>query len=189
MDLTKLMLSDVRDPSKRVGPARSVHIDFSPQGATGLLRHKSQDIISEARDIIEAEDKALASGNPYEGRRYAIYNIWRPLKTVRKDPLILCDPGSIDRGRDLIEFVNEYPSINGDFLNGLYMLSGFHAEQQKWFWIREPKEDEVYFLQFYDCFAEREGSPVGVPHESPDLVDVEGGEVRESVETRVIAFW
>ncbi len=44
-------------------------------------------------------------------------------------------------------------------------------------------------MQFYDSWAEREGRPLGSPHGSPELLGIGSGEHRESVETRVVAFW
>jgi GA4 desaturase len=166
-----------------------VHIDSSPDGARQTLRNKRKDIVEEARDIVEAEDEALAAGQPYDGRRYAMYSVWRPLKTVKRDPIIMCDPNSIDVKRDLVESRNKSPGVKGDYLSGVSMLQLGNAEKQKWYWIREQEPDEVLFLQFYDSYAEQEGLPIGVPHGSPELIGVEEQEVRESVEARVIAFW
>lgn len=39
------------------------------------------------------------------GRRYALYNIWRPLRTVKRDPIAVYDARTIGRERDLIEHV------------------------------------------------------------------------------------
>ena len=189
LDFTKPMIPDQKQAKEGGTPVRSIHIDYSPAGARSMLRNTRLDIIEEAKDIFASEDEALASGKPYQGRRYAIYSIWRPLKTVKRDPLVLCDPNSIDRKRDLIEDYSKRPGVNGDFIGGVLMLSGFHAEEQKWYWLEEQREDEVYFLQFYDSFAEREGRHPGVPHGSPELVGVECRENRESIESRVVAFW
>jgi hypothetical protein len=142
-----------------------------------------------SKDIIEAEDEAAASGAEYNGRRYAFYSVWRPLKMVTKDPLAVCDPNTIDRERDLGYQPLKRPSLKGDYIAGVASVSGARAQSQKWYWIKEQKEDEVMFLQFFDNYAEKEGRPIGVPHGSPELLNIKGGETRESVETRVIALW
>ena len=54
------------------------------------------DIRFEAEDILAAEDQIPEDGR-YEGRRYAVYSVWRPLKPVARDPLAMCDPSSILR--------------------------------------------------------------------------------------------
>lgn len=102
-DLTKPYVGGVK-PEQKVGPARAVHIDFSPKGAGKMLRHLREDILNETGDIIDAED-ILEEGEMYDGRRYALYSIWRPLRTVKRDPIAVCDASSIDRERDLIEHV------------------------------------------------------------------------------------
>jgi len=176
------------DRKQGVAPVRSVHVDCSPTGARNWLRNKRYDIIEEGKDIIAAEDKALATGEGYEGRRYAIYSIWRPLKTVKRDSLIVCDIQSLEK-EGLVESVNKQPGVHGDFLSGVVMISDERNEKLRWFWIREQEVDEVFFLQFYDSVAEREGRATGVPHGSPELIGAEGKELRESVEARVMAFW
>jgi GA4 desaturase len=170
-------------------PVRDVHIDYSAESARAMLRNFTPDVWEAAKDIIDAEDEAVASGTEYNGRRYAFFSVWRPLKTVQKDPLAVCDPSTIDRDRDLVDLPFKRPSLKGDYIAGGAVVRRDRAQSQKWYWMKEQKEDEVWILQFFDNFAEREGRPIGVPHCSPELLGVEGGETRESIETRVIALW
>jgi hypothetical protein len=188
-DMKSPMLSGLGDENSRLTPLRLVHIDYSAEAARTMLRNFNPEVWETAKDIIEAEDEAAASGTEYKGGRYAFYSVWRPLKTVKKDPLAVCDPNTIDRERDLEDGPLKRPSLKGDYLAAFSLVKGVRAESQKWYWIKEQKEDEVYFLQFFDNFAEKEGRPLAAPHCSPELLGVEGGETRESVETRVIAFW
>jgi hypothetical protein len=128
MDLSKPYVGGIK-PDQKVGPARAVHVDFSPKGAGKMLRCLRQDILDGVGDIIEAEDrlKGKNDGNEipesmeYDGRRYAFYSIWRPLKTVKRDPIAVCDGTSIDRERDLVEHVYKvcascpYDKINNPY--------------------------------------------------------------------------
>ena len=85
-----------------------MHIDYSPDGARQILRNVRSDVREGAKDIIEAEDKAVAEGkdvSDYEGRRYGMFSVWRPLKKVLRDPVAVCDPNSIDFDRDLVELL------------------------------------------------------------------------------------
>ncbi|KAG4432163.1 hypothetical protein IFR05_012355 [Cadophora sp. M221] len=120
--------------NKGIGPARSIHIDFSPDGARQILRHVRGHMIKSTSDIVEAEDATVAAGKDiafYSGRWYAI--------------LLVC----IEFERDLVEHVNKQPSDSHvDYLAGLSMLKGDRAEEQKWYWIREQNVDEVFVLQF-----------------------------------------
>ena len=81
-----------------------VHIDLSPDGPKQILRHcTSAEIVTEAKHIFEADDRALSSGKLYEGRQYAVYSFWRSLKSIKGDPPVLCDPNSIDEKRDFVD--------------------------------------------------------------------------------------
>ncbi|KUJ22860.1 uncharacterized protein LY89DRAFT_777884 [Mollisia scopiformis] len=191
MDLTKPYMGGYTGKDK-IGPARSVHIDYSPDGARQILRNVRGDVIESAKDIIEAEDAAAAAGKDiaqYDGRRYGMFSVWRPLKKVTRDPVAVCDPNSIDFERDLAEHINKQPSDGGDYLAGLSMLRGNYADTQKWHWISEQDVDEVFIFQFYDSYALREGRPWGAPHGGVTLVGKEDGEVRNSVEARCVAIW
>ncbi len=85
-------------------PAPKVHLDFSPLGARTHIRQYHRNIALAAEPVIRAENKILESGvnwnelkDHYHGKgegddgvpRFAIFSIWRPLKTVHRDPLAL----------------------------------------------------------------------------------------------------
>ena len=171
----------------QLGPERLAHLDYSPEGARQEIRQCRHDLRLAAEDIIAAEDQA-AEGRSYEGRRYAVYSVWRPLKTVTRDPLAVCDPNSID-GQDLLGFSTKRPGINGPYLSEGNVLDGRRAERQRWLWLKNQQPEEVLILQFFDSHAEKEGRPVGVAHGSPELIGVHNDDLRESFEVRCVAFW
>lgn len=86
-------------------PAPKVHLDFSPLGARTHIRKYHRDIALVAEPVIRAENRLLESGvkwdelrDHYRGTgeggddgvpRFALFSIWRPLKTVHRDPLAL----------------------------------------------------------------------------------------------------
>lgn len=127
-----------------------------------MIRCNRRDIAEAAADIIAAEDEAAVEGKEYNGRRYTLFSVWRPLKTVGRDPISVCDPNSIVPKRDLVEFFNKQPGENGDFISGLHMLRGNHAKGQKWYWIREQKDDEVFVIQFLIVMLRRRDDPLGL---------------------------
>jgi hypothetical protein len=49
----------------------------------------------------EAQAFAIMSSN----KRWGIVNLWRPLKTVRRDPLCVCDARSVNTEKDLVNQV------------------------------------------------------------------------------------
>jgi len=63
------------------GPVRRVHIDESPASARNEFNY-----------YLKPNDP----GNEHlRDRHFGIYNVWKPLKTVRRDPLCLCDVRTI----------------------------------------------------------------------------------------------
>ena len=82
-------------------PAPKVHLDFSPLGARTHIRKYHRNISLAAESVIRAENRLLESGvewdelrDHYRGTdegvpRFALFSIWRPLKTVHRDPLAL----------------------------------------------------------------------------------------------------
>lgn len=86
-----------------VCPAPKVHLDFSPKGARYHIRNYHSAVASAAEEVIKAENRLLESGvqwddlkDHYGGDqvdggvpRFALFSIWRPLKTVHRDPLAL----------------------------------------------------------------------------------------------------
>lgn len=172
----------------KTGPARYAHLDYTAAGLKSEVRNCRFDISTEAEDIIAAEDSAVADGKTYEGRRYAAYSVWRPLKPVTRDPLAMCDRNSLDN-KDLFECTTKRPGIKGPYLSDMYLVSGAHAQQQRWYWLKDQKPDEVLVVQFFDSHASQEGRPVGAPHGSPELLGIENDDWRESFEVRCIAFW
>ncbi|KAJ5900122.1 hypothetical protein N7495_004866 [Penicillium taxi] len=89
-------------------PAPKVHLDFSPKGARHHIRKYHREVASAAEQVIEKENRLLESGvqwddlkNFYRGKendvgipRFALFSIWRPLKTVHRDPLALASCAS-----------------------------------------------------------------------------------------------
>ena len=83
-------------------PAPKVHLDFSPLGARTHIRKYHRNIALAAEPVIQAENRLLESGVKwdelkyhYQGTgegddgvpRFALFSIWRPLRTVHRDPL------------------------------------------------------------------------------------------------------
>ncbi|KAF2092394.1 hypothetical protein NA57DRAFT_8478, partial [Rhizodiscina lignyota] len=90
------------------GPVRRVHIDESPASARHEFNYWMQ----------------LHTKEDVKGRQFGIYNVWKPLKTIRKDPLCLCDARSL-KDEDLQSGKVTVPNV-GEIEN---------------FAIRPPKED------------------------------------------------
>jgi len=181
-------------------PAPKVHLDFAPNGARTHLRKFHTRTAKLAASIIEAEDKLLASGiSPsdlpkyYDGPRWAMFSVWRPLKTVRRDPIALSDCRTFPK-EDYIPLNIVLPTGTDGQATGTHMEESFLAygsEKHEWHWISNQQPDEVLIIQLFDTEAEKNGLGVagGVMHSSVDIEGTEGEEPRESLETRCTVIW
>ncbi|KJX93097.1 hypothetical protein TI39_contig4414g00001 [Zymoseptoria brevis] len=155
-------------------PARHAHIDLTLQGLRDTLRLARSDITAAAQSVIDAEE-AQARGEEVVVPRFAAYSLWRPLKTVRRDPLTLLDSQTLSPS-DIVATTNRIPSSysksslpdNPNLLaDGTYIVSAYTAlppkdpEQQKWYWAPEQKVDEVLIIKFADSWGGEAGEVVG----------------------------
>ncbi|KAJ5673403.1 hypothetical protein N7507_002530 [Penicillium longicatenatum] len=146
-------------------PAHSVHSDFSVPGAFRMLETTIPD---------EEERKQLLNG------RVEIINVWRPLKTVERDPLAVCDWTTLDRN-DIIRHRLVLPTGWNEL--GKYVFN----PAQKWCYLSAQQPHEaLIFRQFLSHKADQGG--MSLPHTAfvdPDSVD---GPARESIEIKMFAF-
>ena len=183
-------------------PTPKVHLDFSPAGARTHLRKYHAQTTKLAASIIEAEDALLASGiapsdlkDHYDGPRWAMFSVWRPLKPVRRDPLALSDVSTFPT-EDYVPYNIRFPTgkgIEGEESTS-HVEAGFLAygsDAHDWYWISNQQPDEVLVIQLFDSEAERDGLGVagGVVHSSVHLEGTEDEEARESIEVRCTVIW
>ncbi|KXS94751.1 hypothetical protein AC578_3893 [Pseudocercospora eumusae] len=65
-------------------PSRVCRSDYDCQGLKDTVRHCRKDIAEMAKPDLETEDRG-------ESPRYAVHSVWRPIKTVKRDPLGVLD--------------------------------------------------------------------------------------------------
>ncbi|KAI2637858.1 GA4 desaturase [Hypomontagnella submonticulosa] len=181
-------------------PASKIHLDFSPNGARSHIRNFHPGTAEAAADIIRHEDLLLAAGkNPKEayrdcgGPRWALYSIWRPLKTVKRDPLAVIDLRTFKEA-DCVPIDIPFPNL-GTGTNSTHLEEGLLArfsEDHKWCWIDNQTSEEVLVLRFFDSDAEGNGFAVsggGTFHSSVELPSTENEAARESLEIRCLCIW
>ena len=229
-------------------PAPKVHLDFSPQGARTHIRKYHRDLALAAKPVIRAENRLLKSGvkwdelkNHYhqsgEGvggiPRFAMFSVWRPLKTVHRDPLALSScasfPTSDYIALDIVQpsgrlippnlsqiiestYTLDQGSIKDEqvstHLDNSYVAHApcdAEGESHNWHFISNQEPTEVLVIQLFDNEMEARKPPrfgdnavdntssvsiSGVMHSAFELEGQdEGGEARESLEVRIVAFW
>lgn len=181
-------------------PAPKVHLDYAPAGARTHLRKYHSQTARLAAPIISAEDRLLATGmapealpQHYDGPRWAMFSVWRPLKTVKRDPLALSDCRSFPKS-DYVRLNVMFPTNCGEGAEEAHPEESFLAygsEAHEWHWISNQKPEEVLIIQLFDSEAEKEGRGVagGVMHSSVDIDGTEAEEARESLEVRCTVMW
>jgi hypothetical protein len=147
-------------------PAHSVHSDFT---VTGALHH-FESVVQDAE-----ERQRLLEG------RVQIINVWRPLKTVQRDPLAVCDWKSLAWRQDRI--ANRLVLPTGWNELGKYAFN----PRQKWYYLGGQQPQEALIFRQFDSQAETDGG-MTLPHTA--FVDPysKSGPARESIEIKMFAF-
>ena len=154
-----------RTPGAPRQPSARVHGDYSD--ASGVQR---------VRDVMGAEAEALLR------HRFAIINVWRPIRAPLRDaPLAVCDASSVSDG-DLVAADLLYRGRAGENYTMVF------NPRQRWFYVPDMQVDEALLLKCYD--SARDGRARFMPH-TAFIDSTPHAEVlpRESIELRTIAFF
>lgn len=144
------------------GPVQRVHIDQSyAAGPQRVLHH------------LPAEAPELLKG------RYQIINVWRPIKTILKDPLGVAEANSVS-DEDLVPVKLIYPDREGE------TYSVRPSEGHRWFYVNKQTPGEVLLIKCFD--SKVDGRARRVPHSAFVDEEREGEVTRESIEVRALVF-
>jgi hypothetical protein len=157
-------LEDRTKPGPRQ-PVPRVHVDYTVKSGPQRVR----DLLGDA---------AAARLR----RRFAIVNVWRPIRGPLRDlPLAVCDAGSVAQG-DLVATDQIYPDRRGEIY---YVV---HNPEHRWYYAPAMERDEALLLKCYDSALD--GTARFAPHaafEDPNApADVLP---RESIELRTLVFF
>ncbi|KAI1335813.1 hypothetical protein F5Y15DRAFT_419494 [Xylariaceae sp. FL0016] len=150
------------------GPLFRAHVDQSYAGAALLLRAQ-----------LPADE---ADGLLLSGRRWQIVNVWRPLRTVRKDPLAVSDARTIP-DTDLLPASIIYASGKRD--ETWTMLPN---AQHRWFYKNGQRPDEALLIKCFDS-SDQQGVARRAPHSAFVDPEMEEEDARQSIETRALLFY
>lgn len=154
-----------RTPGTPRQPVTRIHGDYTE--VSGPQR---------VRDLMGEEAGSLLS------RRFAIINVWRPIRGPLFDaPLAVCDAASVAPG-DLLAQDLIYRDRTGE----IYGLT--HNPAHRWYYAPAMRAEEVLLLKCYDSLAD--GRARFMPHTSfPDPNAPADMLPRESIELRTLAFF
>jgi hypothetical protein len=150
-------------------PARGAHVDYNE----ATVRWWTEELVGpeEAARLLE--------------RRFVLMNLWRPITTVEKTPLALCDASSVEQ-QDL------NPSeIRGGLYNpDMPPMRGFNlafSPRHRWYWVPRMRPDEVLAFKLCDsdagCLQWTGHTAFDDPTSRPDAPP------RQSLEIRTISFF
>ncbi|KAJ5953956.1 hypothetical protein N7501_008235 [Penicillium viridicatum] len=147
-------------------PAHSVHSDFTTRGALHHLKRLVPDR--------QERNRLLAN-------RVLIINVWRPLRTIQRDPLAVCDWNSVNIQDEGI--ATRFTLPNGWNELGRYAFS----PRQRWYYLSGQQPNEPLMFTQFDSSKVDEGG-FTVPHSA--FVDPEYSDsaARESLEIKMFAF-
>jgi len=165
---THRIRSLAEDPSKRAdnkAPAHSVHTDFTPAGALNQL----STIIRDSVELAELKKE-----------RVMVINVWRPLKTIKKDPLAIANWASVSPSRDIIA---NRMILSEHFWAELGQVK--YDEGHEWVYMEEQTSEEPLVFKQFDSKVE---GGMTVPHSAFIDDRYMGEEARQSIEIKMFAF-
>lgn len=148
--------------AKLRGPVQRVHIDQSYQAAENRVSYHLPEEASE-----------LSKG------RFQIINVWRPIRTILKDPLAVADAHSVLES-DLVPIKLIYPDREGE------TYSVKPDPGIKWYYRYGQTPDLVTLIKCFD--SKTDGRARRVPHTAFVNPDTEHEAGRESIEVRALVF-
>ncbi|KAK0510643.1 hypothetical protein JMJ35_007075 [Cladonia borealis] len=144
------------------GPVTRVHIDQSYSAAKSRVPHH----------LPEDADALLKT-------RYQIINVWRPIKTIFKDPLTVAEAHSVPES-DLVPVALIYPDRRGE------TLTVRPNKAHKWKYLHGQTPEEVLLIKCFD--SKVDGRARRVPHTAFVNKEYEDADKRESIEVRALVF-
>ncbi|PWY64841.1 hypothetical protein BO83DRAFT_368546 [Aspergillus eucalypticola CBS 122712] len=150
--------------STQNSPSHGVHTDMTRASCRSVLK-----------DVLTEDEIERRLSHPF-----VVVNAWRPIKTVRRDPLAVCDWRSVDPASDIVPDRRIISDHVVEF--GLPVYN----EKHDWYYLSEQQPDEpIIFKQLGSDAA----SSVTLLHSA--FVDPEHihGPPRESIEMKCFAFF
>jgi hypothetical protein len=156
---------DLRESRKIREVVRRVHNDYTewsaPQRVRDLLPDSADDLL---------------------GRRFAIVQVWRPIRhPVENHPLAICDAPSLSPN-DLVISERRYPNRIGQ----TYAIT--YNPAHEWYWFPRMRRDEALVFKVFD--SSLDGRARWTAHTAfDDPTSPANARPRESIEIRTLAFF
>jgi len=145
------------------GPGKRVHIDQTYKASENRVKYHLPD---EADELLK--------------KRFQIINVWRPIKTILRDPLALADAHSVPES-DLVAAALIYPDREGE------TFAVKPNPKHQWYFKYAQRPDEPLFIKCFDSVDD--GRPRRIPHSAFTNPAHEDEPPRESIEVRTLVFY
>ncbi|KAK8104939.1 hypothetical protein PG999_008298 [Apiospora kogelbergensis] len=144
------------------GPVTKTHVDQSYKGAELRLRWE---LPKEAEELVR--------------KRYQIVNVWRPIRTILKDPVAVADANTVP---------------DDDLVSAIMVEDDYHGEQwvvrhnpaHKWYFKHGLTPDEVLLIKCFDSDRSVARRALHSAIEDPAYKDMES---RQSIEVRCLVLY
>jgi hypothetical protein len=117
-------------------------------------------------------------------RRFVLMNVWRPVRTVYRTPLALCDASSVKRSE--LNDSEVHGGLNDPNRATLYGYTLSYAPQHRWYYVPRMEPEEVLVFKLFDSDAARVQWTAHTAFDDPTAAL--DAPPRESIEIRTISF-
>ncbi|KAH9814828.1 hypothetical protein DFH28DRAFT_1057999 [Melampsora americana] len=167
--------SEMKPPTTKI--IRSLHSDMSTGGAKFLMSN----FMPTREGIDDKKTNGFHKKMLDPDKRVVIFNVWRPLQQVERDPLAICD-WQTTSDQDVKQF-DRPVTIARQLIQGWD-----YNEHQRWYYLSQQKPNEVFVFVQHDSAAP-DGHGMSVPHVSPRLLNTpDDAAPRISCEFKVAAI-
>ncbi|KAE9366225.1 hypothetical protein N431DRAFT_386464 [Stipitochalara longipes BDJ] len=157
-------------PAELQGPVQGAHIDQSYDYAPEVVKATFPDPSD--------HERLLKS-------RFQIINIWRPIKTIFKDPFAVLEAGTVLE-EELVNVKVIYPTFEFESVN-VKKLEGREDGGHRWWYMSHQTPEDVLCFKIFD--SKTDGRARRVPHSSFKDQEYEDRDARTSIEVRALLFY
>ena len=150
-------------------PARGAHVDYDE--ATCRWWIEVQTSPEEARELVK--------------RRFMLMNLWRPVSTVEKSPLALCDASTVARSD--LNPSTIYGGLNSTATAPMQGYNLSYNPAHRWYYAPRMRPDEI--LAFKLCDSDQERIQLTGHSAFDDPTSAADAPPRESIEVRTISIF
>jgi hypothetical protein len=161
-------------------PSPRPHVDMSPENAKTFAVNRIPGNSWNSSSGVEGLEIAQLIDN---ATRWQLLGIWRPIKPVKRDPLVLTDSRSIPDS-DYKDLPRDKTLPNVEWV--LSMLRHGN-EEHRWHYLSDMKPEEVFIFKNFD--SNKDVPAWRCAHTSVEIPGTENLPPRESIEVRALVCY